>query len=67
MTQATRQHLTLRERLVRIRRYSIAGLVLLIAGWVLLHFLIHIAIAIATVVIVIAAIIAAIWALRVLL
>lgn len=67
MTRAEPHRLTLRERLARIRRYSVAALVLLIAGWVLLHFLIHIAIAIATVIIVIAAIVGVIWALRVLL
>lgn len=44
-----------------------AGLILLLAAWVLLHFVIGIVAAVASVVIVVAAIVAIIWALRVLL
>jgi hypothetical protein len=47
-------------------RHILAGIVLLVAAWILLHFLIHIAVAIASVVVVVAAIIAVIWAVRVL-
>lgn len=46
-------------------RRAVAILVLLIAAWILLHFLIGIATAIASVVVVVAAIAAVIWALRV--
>jgi hypothetical protein len=46
---------------------AIAVIVLLVAGWILLHLLIGIAVAIASVVVVIVAIIAAVWAARVLL
>jgi hypothetical protein len=48
-------------------RRAVAGLIVLVAAWVLLHFLIHIAVAIASVVVVVAAIFALIWALRVVL
>ncbi len=48
-------------------RTVVAGLVLLIAAWLLLHFVIGIVTAIASVVVVVFAIIAVIWALRVLL
>ena len=44
-----------------------AVIVLLIAGWILLHILIGIAVAIAGVILVVVAIIALIWALNVLL
>jgi uncharacterized membrane protein len=44
-----------------------AGLVLLIAAWLLLHFVIGIVTAIASVLVVVLAIVAVIWALRVLL
>jgi hypothetical protein len=50
-----------------IGRTVVAGLILLIAAWVLLHFVIGIVTAVASVVIVVAAIVAIIWALRVLL
>ncbi len=46
-------------------RRAVAILVLLIAAWILLHFLIGIATAIVSVVVVVAAIVAVIWALRV--
>ncbi len=45
----------------------LAGLVLVLAGWFLLHFLIHFAVFLATIVVVVVAIVAVIWALRVLL
>jgi hypothetical protein len=45
----------------------VAGLVLVLAGWFLLHFLIHIAVFLASIVVVVVAVIAVIWALRVLL
>jgi hypothetical protein len=48
-------------------RTILAGLVLLLAAWVLLHFVIHIVVWLASVAIVIAAIVAVIWAVRVLL
>lgn len=48
-------------------RTVVAGLVLLIAAWLLLHFVIGIVTAIASVVVVVLAIVAVIWALRVLL
>jgi hypothetical protein len=48
-------------------RTVVAGLILLVAAWVLLHFLIHIAIFVASIVVVVLAILALIWALRVLL
>ena len=48
-------------------RTILAGLILLVAAWVLLHFVIGIVTAIASVLVVILAIAAVIWALRVLL
>ncbi|HEY3960025.1 MAG TPA: hypothetical protein VGL68_05885 [Solirubrobacteraceae bacterium] len=45
----------------------IAGLILLVAAWVLLHFVIHLVVFVATIVAVVVAIIALIWAVRVLL
>jgi hypothetical protein len=48
-------------------RTVLAGLILLVAAWVLLHFVIGIVTAIASIVVVVVAIIAIIWALRVLL
>lgn len=46
---------------------AIAALVLLVAAWVLLHFIVHIALAIASVVVIVVAIVALVWALRVVL
>jgi hypothetical protein len=46
---------------------AIAVLVLLVAAWVLLHFIVHIALAIASVAVIVVAIVALIWALRVVL
>ncbi len=48
-------------------RTVVAVLIMLVAAWVLLHFLIHIAVAIASIVVFVAAALALIWALRVLL
>jgi preprotein translocase subunit SecF len=48
-------------------RTIIAGLVLLIAAWLLLHFVIGIVTAIASILVVVLAIVAVIWALRVIL
>jgi hypothetical protein len=45
----------------------LAGLILLVAGWLLLHFVIGIVTAIASVAVVVVAIVALIWALRTLL
>ncbi|HEV2974766.1 MAG TPA: hypothetical protein VGX69_07170 [Solirubrobacteraceae bacterium] len=50
-----------------IGRTVVAGLILLIAAWILLHFVIGIVTAIASVVVVVLAIVAVIWALRVIL
>jgi len=55
------------SRSTAIGRKAFAGVVLLAAAWVLLHFIIHIAVAIASTVVVIVAILAVIWAARVLL
>jgi hypothetical protein len=46
-------------------RTVVAGLILLVAAWVLLHFVIGIVTAIASVLVVVLAIVALIWALRV--
>jgi hypothetical protein len=48
-------------------RTVVAGLVLLVAAWLLLHFVIGIVTAIASVLVVVLAIVALVWALRVLL
>ena len=48
-------------------RTVVAGLVLLVAAWLLLHFVIGIVTAITSVLVVVLAIVALIWALRVLL
>ena len=48
-------------------RTVVAGLVLLVAAWLLLHFVIGIVTAIASVLVVVLAIAALVWALRVLL
>lgn len=48
-------------------RTVVAGLILLIAAWVLLHFVIGIVTAVASILVVVVAIVAVIWALRVLL
>ena len=47
-------------------RTVVAGLILLVAAWVLLHFVIGIVTAVASVLVVVLAIVAIIWALRVL-
>jgi hypothetical protein len=48
-------------------RMIVAGLILVVAGWVLLHFLIGIATALAGFVVFVLAVVAVIWALRVIL
>jgi hypothetical protein len=48
-------------------RTVLAGLILLVAAWVLLHFVIHIVLFLASIIVVVLAIAAVIWALRVLL
>jgi hypothetical protein len=50
-----------------IGRTIVAGLILIVAGWVLLHFLIGIATAVAGIVVFVLAVVAVIWALRVIL
>jgi len=52
--------------LQNLGRHALAALVLLVAGWILLHILFHVVIVVATIIAVIAAIIGAIWAIRVL-
>jgi hypothetical protein len=47
-------------------RTVLAGLILLVAAWVLLHFVVGIVTAVASVVVVVLAIVAVIWAVRVL-
>jgi hypothetical protein len=47
-----------------LARRAVAALILLVAAWVLLHFLIHIALVIASIVVVVVAIVALIWALK---
>ena len=48
-------------------RTALAALILLVAAWVLLHFVIHIVLWVASVAVVIIAVVALVWALRVLL
>jgi hypothetical protein len=48
-------------------RKLIAGVVLLVAGWIVLHVVLHIVFAIAGVVLVVVAIVALLWALNTLL
>ncbi len=50
-----------------LSRRLVAAIVLLIAAWVLLHFLIGIAVAIASVAVIIVALAAVLWAARILL
>jgi hypothetical protein len=47
-------------------RTVLAGLILLVAAWVLLHFVIGIVTAVASILVVVVAIVAIVWALRVL-
>jgi hypothetical protein len=47
-------------------RTVVAGLILLVAAWVLLHFVIGIVTAVASILVVVLAIVAIIWALRIL-
>jgi sugar phosphate permease len=48
-------------------RTVVAALIMLVAAWVLLHFVIHIVLWVASVAVVIVAVVALVWALRVLL
>lgn len=48
-------------------RMVIAGLIMVVAAWVLLHFVIHLVIFLATILVVVLAIVGVVWALRVLL
>lgn len=50
-----------------IGRMVVAGLILLVAAWVLLHFVIHFVLWLASVAVVVIAVVGVIWALRVLL
>lgn len=63
MNQQAEEHKSSRG----LGRKAVAILVLLVAAWILLHFLIHIALAIASVAVIVVAIVALIWALRVVL
>ena len=58
---------TEQSRSSSLGRRALAVLVVLVAAWILLHFLIHIAVAIASVVVVVVAIGALFWALKTLL
>jgi protein-S-isoprenylcysteine O-methyltransferase Ste14 len=51
-------------RMQSLGRHALAGLVLLVCAWILLHFVFHIIVVVATVVAVVVAIIGAIWAIR---
>lgn len=48
-------------------RHALALVVLLVAAWLLLHFIIHVAVVVASIVVVVVAVVAVVWALRVLL
>jgi hypothetical protein len=48
-------------------RTVVAGLILLVAAWVLLHFVIGIVTAVASILVIVLAVVALVWALRVLL
>jgi len=50
-----------------IGRTVVAGLILLVAAWVLLHFVIGIVTAVASILVIVLAVVAVVWALRVLL
>jgi hypothetical protein len=56
----------MQSRLEGFGKHILAGVVLLLAGWIVLQFVIHIAAAVFTVVLVVLAIVAFVWALRVL-
>jgi uncharacterized RDD family membrane protein YckC len=53
-------------RMQSFGKHALAGLVLLVCAWLLLHLLFHVLLWVATIVAVIVAIIGAIWAVRVL-
>ena len=44
----------------------VAGLILVVAGWLVLHFVIHLVVFVATIAVVVLAVVALVWALRVL-
>ena len=47
-------------------RTLVAGLILVVAAWLLLHFVIHLVVFVASIVVVVLAVVALVWALRVL-
>jgi hypothetical protein len=47
-------------------RTLVAGLILVVAGWLVLHFVIHLVVFVATIAVVVLAVVALVWALRVL-
>jgi hypothetical protein len=47
-------------------RTLVAGLILVVAAWLLLHFVIHLVVFVASIVVVVVAVVAFVWALRVL-
>lgn len=55
-----------RHRKRSIGRMLLALLVLVVAGWLLLHYIVHIVAFLAGIIVVVAAVIAVIWAVRVL-
>jgi hypothetical protein len=55
------------SRFENLGRHVLAFFVLLLAAWIVLHFVIHIVAAVFTVVLIVLAIVALVWALRVLL
>jgi hypothetical protein len=50
-----------------VGRTIVAGLVLLVAAWLLLHILFHLVVFLATIVAVVLAVVAVVWALKILL
>lgn len=47
-------------------RTLVAGLILVVAAWLLLHFVVHLVVFVASIAVVVLAVVAFIWALRVL-
>jgi hypothetical protein len=56
----------MQARMHSLGRHALAGVVLLVCAWLLLHLLFHVVIVVATIIAVVVAIIGAIWAIRVL-
>jgi hypothetical protein len=52
------------SRMHSLGRHALAGLVLLICAWLILHILFHVILVVATIVAVVVAIIGAIWAIH---